>query len=136
MKYVNKLLIVTVALFSGCTEDVTGPEVGESFTLAVGERVMLPATGAHVQFLEVTEDSRCPLRAQCVWAGDGVALFELAARRGEAVELTLHTNEGPKAVDLGRYEISFIELSPYPEVPDSIDPADYQATLVLSKQPE
>lgn len=127
---------VSLGLLSGCSDDPTAPEVGESFTLAPGARVELSAIGAHVRFLQVAEDSRCPLRAQCVWAGDGAVVIEITPRGGSAVEHTLHTNEGQKVVVLDRYELALLKLSPYPEVPDRIDPEDYRATLVLYERPE
>ena len=129
-------ILVSLGLVAACDDDPTGPEAGESFTLAPGERVTLEPKGTHVRFLLVEEDSRCPLRAQCVWAGDGAVVFEIAPRDGEAMEYTLHTNEGPKAVVLGSFELRLLKLNPHPEVPGEIAPEDYRATLVLYEQPE
>ncbi len=129
-------VVICVGLLLGCSSDPTGPEPGESFTLKPGERVTLPLVDTYVRFQQVAGDSRCPVRAQCVWAGDGAAVFEIAPMEGDAMEHTLHTNEGPKAVVLGRYELELVELSPYPEVPGSIAPDDYRATLVLLERLE
>ncbi len=129
-------ILVSLALLFGCADDPTGLEAGEPFTLVPGERVTLESLGTHVRFLRVAEDSRCPLRAQCVWAGDGAVVFEIAPRDGEAMEYTLHTNEGPKAVVLGSFELRLLKLNPHPEVPGEIAPEDYRATLVLYEQPE
>jgi hypothetical protein len=138
VRYGTRLLAILlgVGMLWGCADDPTAPEVGESFTLAPGERITLAVTGTHVRFLRVAADSRCPLRVQCVWAGDGSVVFEMVPRDGEAVEHTLHTNEGPKAVVLGSYELTLLKLNPYPEVPGDITPEDYRAMLVLYEQPE
>jgi hypothetical protein len=129
-------ILGTVGLLAACANDPTGPEVDESFTLAPGECTTLEPTGTHVRFLRVAGDSRCPLQVQCVWAGDAAVVLEIAPRDGDAMEHTLHTNEEPKAVVLGRYELTLLELSPYPVVPGDIDPDDYRATLVLYERLE
>ena len=129
-------ILVSLGLLFGCADDPTGPEAGEPFMLVPGERVTLEPMGTDVRFLRVAGDSRCPLRAQCVWAGDAAVVFEIAPRDGDAVEHTLHTNEGPKAVVLGSYELTLLKLNPYPDVPGDITPEDYRAMLVLYEQPE
>ncbi len=129
-------LYICLGLLLGCSSDPTGPEPGDSFILKPGERVTLPAIGTHVRFQRVSEDSRCPLQAECVWAGDGAAVFEIAPLVGDAIEHTLHTNEGPKGVVLGRYELELLELDPYPEVPGGIAPDAYRATLILLERLE
>ena len=129
-------ILLGVGVLWGCGDDPTGPAVGESFTLAPGESVTLQLDGSHVRFLQVAEDSRCPLQAQCVWAGDGEVVIEIAPPDGDSAEHTLHTNEGQKAVALGRYELTLLELSPYPEVPDATPPEDYRATLIVNERLE
>jgi hypothetical protein len=129
-------ILVSIGLMAACDEDPTGPDAGEPFTLAPGERVTLEPMGTHVRFLRVAEDSRCPLRAQCVWAGDGAVVFEIATRDGDSVEHTLHTNEGPKAVVIDSHELTLLQLNPHPELSGDIAPEDYRATLVLHKRQE
>ena len=129
-------ILVSLGLVAACDDGPTGPEAGEPFTLAPGERVTLEPTGTHVRFLLVAEDSRCPLRVQCVWAGDGAVVFEVARRDGHSVEHILHTNEGPKAVVLDSYELTLLKLNPQPEVTGDIAPEEYRATLVLSERLE
>ena len=130
------VVLLSVGFFWSCSGDPTGPEVGESFTLEPGEGVTLESDGIGVRFMQVLEDSRCPTRVQCVWAGDAAVVVELAPQAGDAAEHTLHTNVGQKSIVLGRYELSLLELSPYPDEPRSIPPEDYRATLVVQERPE
>lgn len=130
------VLLLSVGVSWNCSGDATGPEVGESFTLEPGEGVTLELDGIGVRFVQVTDDSRCPTRVQCVWAGDAAVVIELAPQAGDAAEHTLHTNTGPKSIVLGRYELSLLELSPYPDEPRSISPKDYRATLVVRERLE
>lgn len=122
----------------GCKDDPAGPSPGESFTLAVGERATLGAVHTTVRFLAVSEDSRCPSRAQCVWAGDGAVVLEIAPTIGDAAEDTLHTNpdSGPRSAALAGYELTLLQLAPYPETPGGIESEDYQVTLALCERLE
>ena len=130
-------LIIAGALVA-CDDEPTGPKPGESFTLAVGERATLDAVHTSVRFLAVAEDSRCPSQAQCVWAGDGAVVLEIAPATGDAAEDTLHTNpeSGPGAVVLAGYELTLLMLDPYPEIPGDIAPNAYRATLALYERLE
>jgi hypothetical protein len=130
------VVLIGVGVSWGCSSDPTGPEVGEAFALAPGEAVTLELDGIGVRFMWVSEDSRCPLRAQCVWAGDAAVVIELTPQAGDAAEHTLHTNMGQKSIGLGRYELSLLELSPYPDEPRAISPKDYRATLVVQERLE
>ena len=130
-------LIIAGALVA-CDDEPTGPKPGESFTLEVGEKATLDAVQTSVRFLAVAEDSRCPSQAQCVWAGDGAVVLEIAPATGDAAEHALHTNpeSGPGAVALAGYELTLLRLDPYPEIPGDIAPGAYRATLALYEQLE
>lgn len=140
----NRLVVLgcvacgVVAAVGACDDEPSGPEAGESFVLEVGERATLEAIQASVRFVAVSEDSRCPSQAQCVWAGDGAVVLEIAPADADAAEDTLHTNEesGPRSSVLGRYELTLLQLDPYPEIPGAISPDAYRATLVLYERLE
>lgn len=116
-----------------CGDEPAGPKPGEAFSLSVGQRVTLDTVHASVRFLQVSDDSRCPSQVQCVWAGDGAVMLEVAPADGDAAEDTLHTNpeSGPRAVVLAGYELTLLRLDPYPETPGQIPPGDYRVTLAL-----
>ena len=140
----NRLATLSVVAFGfttilvACDDEPTGPKPGESFTLEVGEKATLDAVQTSVRFLAVAEDSRCPSQAQCVWAGDGAVVLEIAPATGDAAEHALHTNpeSGPGAVALAGYELTLLRLDPYPEIPGDIAPGAYRATLALYEQLE
>ena len=119
-------------------DDPSGPELGDRFSLAIGETVAVEGTDIRVRFLGVESDSRCALRAQCVWAGDGEVALRITDGRDNLIHGTLHTNEveGPGSIRVGAYELSLAELRPYPEVPGEIDTDDYRALMELTAPTE
>jgi len=125
-----------LATLVACDDGPASPKPGESFTLAVGERAALEAVDASVRFLAVSTDSRCPSQVQCVWAGDGAVVLEIAPTGSEAAQDTLHTNpeSGPRAAILAGYELTLIQLDPHPETPGGISSDDYRVTLTLSER--
>lgn len=129
----------------GCMS-VTGPSLGDQFTLRVSESVTVNSLPHHsmaawVHFVGVVEDSRCPSQVQCVWQGDAEVVVESALVRGGArgeVRLdTLHTTTsggpgtGPDIVQLDIFELRLVSLAPYPETPGSIRSDEYAATFQI-----
>ncbi len=102
--------------------------MGKDFTLAFGETVFLKGTGLAVTFRAVLEDSRCPVNAYCVWAGN--ARLELSVARGDsAVRVVLNTLLDPTAVTVDAHELRLLSLSPQPYAGRTIPPDRYVATL-------
>jgi hypothetical protein len=141
MVRIAKLSLVALGIvvsLVACDDEPAGPKPGEVFTLTVGERAILEAIDTSLRFLVVSSDSRCPSQAQCVWAGDGAVVLEIAPTDADAAKDTLHTNpeSGPRAVALASYELELLRLDPYPETPGSIPSDQYRATLVLYEKLE
>jgi hypothetical protein len=105
------------------------------FQLEVGQTALLEPQGLGVEFLEVVEDSRCPMGVECVWAGQALILIRVSGE-GDAQELTLQL--GPKDSVTGVYEsysFDFLALDPYPQAPGQDAPPQPAptATLVVSQ---
>lgn len=107
----------------------TSPPVGQEFSLAVGEMVNVDGAELSVEFVEVSEDSRCPTSVQCVWAGNGAVVVRTTTGAGFA-EDTLHTNLEPKVLHLGEVQLELLSLDPSPETPGTIPTVSYRATFV------
>src|SRR5262245_20580819 len=109
------------------------PELERAFDMKPGEVVAIQ--GLRITFEGIADDSRCPTGAQCVWAGDAAATFTLEKPPAAAQHRTLHTN--------GRYEnqvsidtlvVRLDDVEPRPKLGGTIDPADYRATLVVTRR--
>lgn len=130
---------MTVALMlSGCQAGgITGPEAAldEPFGIRVGEEVVLDDGAVTVAFLDVTEDSRCPVDAVCVWQGDARLVLVVTAR-GVPRVASLHTAGppvGPREIVVDGYTVSLLGLEPQPRIGRSIPLTAYAAVLRVSR---
>jgi hypothetical protein len=112
---------------------VSEPELGRPFEVKAAEIVTIE--GLRITFEGVSEDSRCPTGAECVWAGDAAATFTLEKPPAAAMQGTLHTN--------GRFErqtvyddfvVRLEDVKPYPKEGVAIAPGHYRATLVVTRR--
>ncbi len=89
-----------------------------------------------LSFMDVPQDSRCPTGAQCVWEGDGAVVLAIStAGTSDTTEIELHTSS--KFATQAAYKnliIRLQKLDPYPRQGGQIAPADYVATLAITKQ--
>jgi hypothetical protein len=88
--------------------------------------------GLKVTFDGVREDSRCPIDALCVWAGDATVAVRLSQPPATLAERALHTQAGGSEAQYLDYLIKLVALAPYPRSDRQIRPADYVATLTVA----
>ena len=128
------LMIGVLSLLLAC-RSAAGPNLGDQFTLAVGQSATIADLGLWMRFIQVAEDSRCPTQVVCVWAGDAAAVIEVAPLNGDSKEDTLHTTLEPQRIPLGPAELRLVRLDPYPATPNSIPAGAYIATLATRAVP-
>lgn len=134
-----RLLAVTVMsslAWAACS--MAGPdrplqiELGQRFSLQVGQSAQTRDGALRVGFEGVAADSRCPKGERCVWAGDATAKVWLQLGSAPREVRELHTQPGPaQATHFAGHELRLIELGPYPAAARMPVPADYVATLML-----
>ena len=108
------------------------PELGRPFDLAPEQAVTI--AGLRITFEGVTEDSRCPTGAQCVWAGDAAASFTLQNPPADPVQSTLHTHgRFERQTAVAGFVVRLEDIKPYPKQGSTIAPGDYRATLVVTR---
>jgi len=86
-----------------------------------------------VVFLGIVADSRCPIDATCIWAGDAVIAVEVTAADGvtERSELRLG-GDGRGAIALGgAIELVIDGLEPLPLASEPTAPGDYSIVVSL-----
>lgn len=112
-------------------------------TLQVGKTVGFDRSGIQVTFLKVTKDSRCPMNARCITAGDAEVLLKVKVGSKKPEMVTLHTNDDPRyavfsALPDGMigipksYTVSLKQLTPQPIAGRKTRQRDYRLTLAFS----
>jgi hypothetical protein len=106
-------------------------------TLHQGQATPLPQhPDDALTFVDVPQDSRCPIGVQCAWEGDATVVLAVApAGTSDTTRIELHTSK--RFATTGAYKdlsIHLEKLEPYPHVGVKIPLADYAATLVIRRQ--
>ena len=134
----NKLFVVIFAclllLTSSC---VAGNEVkshlGEEFSLKSGQTAVISGENLKIEFIEVTEDSRCPKGATCIWEGRVTALVEISkegsTQRFELTEPGL--TDAPARETFKEYDITY-KIEPYPELEKEISADEYRLLITIN----
>ncbi len=131
--------IILIFLTFSCEKDtnllnnqsVSG-KLGDTITLTIGELAFYQVPGAYIRFDTITEDSRCPLNLECIWAGRVTARFTVQNKSGdtEQIEITQPGSDTLKDLFDGMI-LKLIEVFPYPVYPERITPEDYRIQIIL-----
>jgi hypothetical protein len=135
-----KPFIVTVALVAwslgvGCAAHPAQPSrpLGQPFDLRAGVSAVV-ADDLRVTFNGVRSDSRCPMDAVCIQAGEAIVALTLSPSAAAAVERELRTSPGLSEVSYLSYVVKLVALAPYPKSTQQIRPEDYVATLSIDRR--
>ena len=104
--------------------------------LKQGQSSPLPAhPDDALSFVDVPQESRCPIGVQCVWEGDAnVVLAVSQAGTSDTTRIELHTSS--KFATQATYKdltIRLEKLDPYPHKDAKISLADYVATVAITR---
>ena len=133
---VLSVLAVFGLLLAGCPTKITviSASLGQEISLAAGQTVDISDEDMTVKFIEITEDSRCPEGATCIWAGQASASVELIKDNITSRMILTETSGsiGFSQSDFAQYILEF-HISPYPKVDKPIDKANYRLLLKVEK---
>jgi len=131
------LVSACVVLAAACSaaKNPIAPTVslGSPFDLKVGSSAIV-ASDFSIRFDEVPSDSRCPMDAICVWAGEAIVAVTLSESPRTGTRRELRTTPSASEVVHASYAIKLVQLQPYPQSRITIDKKDYVATLVVTKK--
>jgi hypothetical protein len=132
-----KFLVTTFVFLLGiCLASETTIEITLNQVFKLERGTSKPSVGTYpqgkwqVDFLHVSNDSRCPLIAQCVWAGDAQLEFQIT-RGKTSKRIILHTGLQPKAVKAFGYVLAVKRLEP--DVEAAKVEGKYSVELLLTK---
>lgn len=129
---INLLLSAILFVFAACSSDTVN--LGQEFSLRIGESASIKGEELQVRFLEVTEDSRCPRGVVCVWEGRVSCLVEITYRGSlDSVVLTEPgLTDFPTEQSFHEYKLAY-HIEPYPQASAEITEDEYRLHLKISK---
>ena len=102
------------------------------FTLDAGQSAILDDEELSVTFVRVLEDSRCPIDATCIYAGDATMSIRAVLQGQAAMTLNLTISAGANAVYEG-FGFHAQQLLPGQLTGHTIPPADYDVQLLVDR---
>lgn len=128
--FVSTLVVALATIATSSCSSPTAP-VDTTVTLAPGQTATVGTLS--VKFIEVTHESRCPINALCIHPGDvHVSLEALALTTRRSFELKMF-EPADRSVEVRGYTVELKDVTPYPFLPQVIDPADYRVTLEVRR---
>jgi hypothetical protein len=109
--------------------------LGKEFSIKAGQQLKIDGVDVQVKFVGVPQDSRCPTGVNCVWEGNAEVALNLSYDKCTS-NLTLNTHKSPQTVQeemAGGFRVKLIKLDPHPRADKKTSPADYVATLLITK---
>lgn len=86
-----------------------------------------------LQFLSVTQDSRCPENTNCVWAGNASIKLKIKKGKRPSDVVVLNTTTEPTSIVYGARKIRLEDLLPHPR--EGANPQHNSHIVVLSIEP-
>ena len=127
------LLLGTLAAIA-CNGSPTQPDapVGQPFEVRAGSTAELP-DGIRLRFDSVLSDSRCPIDAICVRAGEAIIAITLSKTGSVAAGFDVQTDPPDRrSAAYAGHSITLTALQPFPRSDRQFQPSDYVATFVVN----
>jgi len=105
----------------------------ETIVLKSGQQKPAAKGEITVKFVSVTEDSRCPADANCIWAGNATVQVKITSRNGGSKMSVMNTTTGPTGDQFNGWAIYLTSLTPSPNSRKALDPKKYVATFEIKR---
>jgi hypothetical protein len=89
-----------------------------------------------IEFIDITEDSRCPVNALCVWEGQATALLGFYKDENTHAEYSVTSRKGHPELaetEFDGYKITLLEVTPDRVADQEIEKSEYKIKLSVSK---
>ena len=109
--------ILLLSIFTLFTFDINAQPGRSTVAVRIHNEKNVPRAGFRIKFVEMVDDSRCPVDTNCIWAGNAKVRIEVreTGRRGETQTFELNSNTQPTSVRFKGYEIKLIDMTPHPQ---------------------
>ncbi|MEO1515586.1 MAG: hypothetical protein AAFV95_11250 [Bacteroidota bacterium] len=122
MKAILTHIALAMALLTICScgkESLPGQVLEDSpFGLDLGESAQFESGDFRIFFSQLIHDSRCPINARCLVAGEAVVKILIQREGQEATSINLSTSPDGSLGSVADFEghiISLLDVSPYPD---------------------
>ena len=129
------VVLLSCWVLAACSDSPTepsGPVLGQSFKLRAGQSLTLRGESVTIAFQTIVSDSRCPIDAICIQAGEATGSFRLEVGRAAPASFELGTLH-PRSADANGYRVTLDAMLPAPQSSRPIDPRDYVAELTVTR---
>lgn len=128
------LAVAMLGVVASCAtvESAVVADPGVAFSLPVGKTATVNGTSARITFTRVTDDSRCPVDVQCVWAGDAKIELTIAGANGPADLRTISITPPNNETTSGNLRIRLVGLAPAPKQSEPSASRAYVAQLIVT----
>src|SRR5580765_7827586 len=107
--------------------------IDETVSIRIGQQRSADQGNIRLKFISVLEDSRCPMNARCIQAGNArIKVAATSGRTSKIVELNTHT--GSKVVKVFSYELSLEDLAPHKGEPLNTRNRPKTATITVARR--
>lgn len=127
MRHLN---LLAVMLAAGCSRGPLEVTLDQEFVLAPGQSARVAGTGQLVTFEAVGPDSRCPVDATCVWAGNALVRIRVHSAEADSL-LELNTTLEPKSGTANGVRVELRALDPAPRSTEPPAERHYRARLLI-----
>jgi len=124
-------LLAGLFVLAGCAP--TGQlkaNLGQQFSLAINQTAVISGENLSIKFLDVN-DSRCPIGATCIWAGEARATVQI---NGASDNVTLvqpgYSTDNAYVLE-GKHMLNF-QVQPYPVVNQTIELGEYRLVMTVN----
>jgi len=133
MTYILMLVFIASLLFV-CPACGNKANLGEEFSLSIGEAFTIAGEDLKITFTEVSRDNRCARDVVCVTAGEVVCLMSITEfETSYNIELAQPGLYYDYSQDLlGGYKYTF-KVEPYPESSKTISSDEYRILLTINR---
>jgi len=131
--FIAVVIALVLTIFAGVDTGLRF-SLGQEFSLKIGQTAFITDEELSIKFVAVTEDSRCPQGAVCVWEGRVSCLVQLAyGSTSETIVLTQSgTTDQYSEEAYQEYTLAF-RVQPYPEVGKEIEDSEYRLYLIIER---
>ena len=129
-------VLVLSLLSAACAGHSASPgrtPLGQPFELRAGSSAAVEG-GLQITFVRVPSDSRCPMDALCIRAGEALVALTVSQDGRNPARRELRTDGAASETTYLDFSIKLIALAPYPRSDRQILPEDYVATLTIRVQ--